>query len=54
MTDLFQIVSRLEQVGGTLALEGDRIRYSIPSGDTSRVYYWLNFESTVGVCGDCY
>jgi hypothetical protein len=35
VTDLFQIVSRLEQVGGTLALEGDRIRYSIPSGDTS-------------------
>ena len=54
VTDLFQIVSRMEQVGGTLALEGDRIRYSIPSGDTSRVCYWLNVESTVRVCGDCF
>lgn len=33
MTDLLQIVSRLEQSGGTLVLDGDRIRYSVPSED---------------------
>jgi hypothetical protein len=33
VTDLLQIVSRLEQSGGTLVLEGDRIRYSVPSED---------------------
>ncbi len=32
MTDLLRIVSQLEQGGGTLALDGDRIRYSVPSG----------------------
>jgi len=31
--DLLQIVSRLEQSGGTLVLDGDRIRYSVPSED---------------------
>jgi hypothetical protein len=33
VTDLPQIVSRLEQNGGTLVLDGDRIRYSVPSED---------------------
>jgi transposase len=33
VTDLLQIVSRLEQSGGTLILDGDRIRYSVPSED---------------------
>ena len=32
MTELLQIVSRLEQTGGRLVLHGDRIRYSVPSG----------------------
>jgi hypothetical protein len=32
LTHLRQIVSRLEQGGGTLALDGDRIRYSVPKG----------------------
>jgi len=30
--DVLQIMSRLEQSGGTLALDGDRIRYSVPKG----------------------
>jgi hypothetical protein len=34
LTDLLEIVSRLEQNGGTLELAGDRIRYSLPKGDT--------------------
>jgi hypothetical protein len=34
VTEVLQIVSRLEQAGGKLALDGDRIRYSIPIGDT--------------------
>lgn len=33
MTDLMEIVSRLEESGGTLILDGDRIRYSVPKGD---------------------
>ncbi len=33
MSELLELVSRLEQGGGTLTLEGDRIRYSVPSGD---------------------
>lgn len=33
MSDLLQIVSRLEESGGTLALDGDRIRYCVPTGD---------------------
>lgn len=33
MTDVAQVVSRLEQSGGTLVLHGDRIRYSVPSED---------------------
>jgi hypothetical protein len=33
VTDLLQMVSRLEQNGGTLVLDGDRIRYSVPSED---------------------
>jgi hypothetical protein len=33
VTELHQIVSRLEQNGGTLVLDGDRIRYSVPSED---------------------
>jgi hypothetical protein len=32
--DLLQIVSRLEETGGSLELDGDRIRYSLPSEDT--------------------
>ena len=32
MTDLLEVVSRLEENGGSLRLEGDRIRYSVPSG----------------------
>ncbi len=32
MTDPLQIASRLEQIGGRLVLDGDRIRYSVPSG----------------------
>ena len=34
MTEVLQIVSQLEEAGGRLALDGERIRYSIPSGDT--------------------
>lgn len=34
MTEVLQIVSRLEEAGGKLALDGDRIRYSVPSGDS--------------------
>ena len=34
MTNLAEIVSRLEKGGGKLALEGERIRYSIPCGDS--------------------
>ena len=33
MTEVLQIVSRLEQTGGRLELDGDRIRYCVPSGD---------------------
>lgn len=33
MTELLEIVSRLEGVGGTLKLQGDRICYSIPGGN---------------------
>jgi hypothetical protein len=35
VTNLTEVVSRLEESGGTLTLDGDRIRYSIPSGDTT-------------------
>ena len=31
MTDLLEVLSRLEENGGSLRLEGDRIRYSVPS-----------------------
>jgi hypothetical protein len=31
--EVIDIVSRLEAVGGKLTLDGERIRYSIPSGD---------------------
>jgi hypothetical protein len=31
--DLLQIVSRLEQAGGELSLNGDRIEYAIPRGN---------------------
>lgn len=34
MTELLEIVSRLEVAGGKLVLDGEHIRYSIPSGDT--------------------
>lgn len=33
MTDLAEVVSRLEESGGTIVLDGDRIRYSVPSDD---------------------
>jgi hypothetical protein len=33
VSDLLQIVSRLEESGGTLVLDGNRIRYSVPSAD---------------------
>ena len=33
MSDVRQIVSRLEESGGTLVLDGDRVRYRIPSGN---------------------
>jgi hypothetical protein len=33
VTEVLEIVSRLEQSGGTLVLDGDRIRYSVPSED---------------------
>jgi len=33
MSDLLQIVSRLEESGGTLLLNGDRILYSVPKGN---------------------
>lgn len=33
MTDLLQVVSRLEEGGGRLVLDGDRIRYSVPKGN---------------------
>ncbi len=33
MSEVLEIVSRLEQTGGTLVLDGDRIRYSVPSED---------------------
>lgn len=32
MSDLLQIISRLEESGGTLTIDGDRIRYHIPGG----------------------
>jgi hypothetical protein len=32
VTELLEVVSRLEENGGSLRLEGDRIRYSVPSG----------------------
>jgi hypothetical protein len=32
LSDLLQMVSRLENGGGTLILDGDRIRYSVPKG----------------------
>ena len=35
MIELKDIVSRLEAAGGTLTLDGERIRYSIPSGDAA-------------------
>jgi hypothetical protein len=34
VTELLEIVLRLEVAGGMLTLDGERIRYSIPSGDT--------------------
>lgn len=34
MSDLLEVVSRLEEAGGKLTLDGDRIRYSIPARDT--------------------
>ena len=33
MSEVLEIVSRLEQSGGTLVLDGDRIRFSVPSED---------------------
>jgi hypothetical protein len=33
VTNLAEVVSRLEESGGTLVLDGDRIRYSVPSED---------------------
>ena len=33
MLEVLQIVSRLERTGGRLELDGDRIRYFIPSGN---------------------
>lgn len=33
MSGVLEIVSRLEGVGGTLTLDGDQIRYSVPSED---------------------
>ena len=33
MTELLEIVSRLEEAGGKLTLDGERIRYRIPAGD---------------------
>jgi hypothetical protein len=32
VTDLLQVVTRLEEGGGRLVLAGDRIRYSVPNG----------------------
>ena len=34
MSELLEIVSRLEEAGGKLTLDGERIRYTIPAGDT--------------------
>ena len=33
MTGVLEIVSRLEQAGGRLVLEGDRVKYAVPTGD---------------------
>jgi hypothetical protein len=33
VTDLLQIISRLESSGGTLTLDWDRVRYRIPPGN---------------------
>jgi len=33
VSDVQQLISRLEQAGGTLALKGDRIRYAVPKGN---------------------
>ena len=32
MSDVLEIVSRLERAGGSLSLDGDRIEYAIPKG----------------------
>jgi hypothetical protein len=41
MTNLAAVVSRLEQAGGSLALDGERIRYRIPT-DNPQVRALLN------------
>jgi hypothetical protein len=33
VSDVLEIVSRLERVGGSLSLDGDRIEYAIPRGN---------------------
>jgi hypothetical protein len=33
VTEVVEVVSRLERTGGRLTLDGDRIRYSVPSGN---------------------
>lgn len=33
MSDILEIVSRLERAGGSLSLDGDRIEYAIPKGN---------------------
>lgn len=33
MSDVVEIVSRLERAGGSLSLDGDRIEYAIPRGN---------------------
>lgn len=45
MTGLLEIVSSLEEMGGKLMLDGDRIRYSIPK-DSSRAQALLDTVRT--------
>ena len=42
MTELAEIVSRLEEEGGKLELRGESIRFAVPSGNSKAHSDWLN------------